>query len=343
MAHRATASILFLACAFAAPAWADVTDDAPLPPPRHIEVPATVPVVHQERLAIDSARVVGPDGRFIETPVDAWLAGDGPCAPPCAAPCAKPCAPCCEPVRNDAPCSVCRLGYDACGRPKWSFEIGLAFWLSGLDGEVGARGVKTDIDLSLGDAIDAISEVDFAFTGGVRANYGRWMFKAAMYYMKLTDDVGISEDDALEVSFEQWIVEAMAGFRVAEWSLGCSPCAPCMALTPYVGARYVSLGLEIERGELDFNKTQSWVDPIVGAELQFDFRNRWGARVAADVGGFGIASDFTWSARAEVSYKFSSHVGAFLGFAVLDWDYTNGNFEWDVTQYGPYMGISFFF
>ena len=67
----------------------------------------------------------------------------------------------------------------------------------------------------------------------------------------------------------------------------------------------------------------------------------------ADVGGFGVGSDFAWQAVARIDWKFSEKVSATFGYRALDADYEDGEgssrFLYDVLTTGPVAGMTFSF
>lgn len=64
---------------------------------------------------------------------------------------------------------------------------------------------------------------------------------------------------------------------------------------------------------------------------------------AADVGGFGVASDYTWKLSGTLGYQFSDWFSARAGYRHLKVDYEDGGFVWDVELSGPIVGASFRF
>ncbi len=85
---------------------------------------------------------------------------------------------------------------------------------------------------------------------------------------------------------------------------------------------------------------EQWVDPIIGFRGQYNFNDHWYLAGTADVGGFGIGSDLTWSLEAAVGYNFSNKVSAELGYKYLYTDYSNGGFSYDMAQAGIYTGLN---
>lgn len=85
---------------------------------------------------------------------------------------------------------------------------------------------------------------------------------------------------------------------------------------------------------------KQWVDPIIGARAQYNFNDRWFVAGNADIGGFGVSSDITWSLEATVGYNFTRHVSAELGYRYLYTDYSDSGFVYDVAQAGIYTGLN---
>jgi len=69
-----------------------------------------------------------------------------------------------------------------------------------------------------------------------------------------------------------------------------------------------------------------------------------------DVGGFGAASDMTWSATAVLGYDVTViglPMTIYGGYRAIGWDCSNGSgadpFDWDVILHGPTLGLSILF
>jgi hypothetical protein len=85
---------------------------------------------------------------------------------------------------------------------------------------------------------------------------------------------------------------------------------------------------------------KQWVDPIIGARAQYNFNDRWFVAGNADIGGFGVSSDITWSLEATVGYNFTRNVSAELGYRHLYTDYSDGGFDYEMAQAGIYTGLN---
>ncbi len=85
---------------------------------------------------------------------------------------------------------------------------------------------------------------------------------------------------------------------------------------------------------------KQWVDPIVGFRGQYNFNDKWFLAGNADIGGFGVSSDITWSLEAAVGYNFTKNVSVELGYRYLYTDYSDGGFVYDMSQAGIYTGLN---
>jgi len=74
---------------------------------------------------------------------------------------------------------------------------------------------------------------------------------------------------------------------------------------------------------------------------------RWTATLAGDIGGVVFGFDFAWSAFGLIGYRFNlfgeDNARVLAGYRALFQDYTDGSgndkFKWDVTLYGPILGL----
>jgi hypothetical protein len=67
----------------------------------------------------------------------------------------------------------------------------------------------------------------------------------------------------------------------------------------------------------------------------------------ADIGGFGVGSDLTWSALAALDWSLSESFGLVFGYRALDTDYSDGSgenrFAFDMLVSGPLLGLRYNF
>lgn len=244
---------------------------------------------------------------------------------------------------SPTPCGPCRVGFDDCGNKRWGLDVWLGGWLWAQNGTVGVNGREADVDTSLSDSLDLFkNHGEASITGGARVSYGRCFLNVWASYIRVSGGgERLVTGEPVDVEFKGLTMEATVGYRVNEITLGCSPCSPCLAIDPYIGARYNGMETSFSGPNTSESRKREWWDPIVGCGVVVDFRNGWSTRMYADVGGFGVESDLTWSVKADVGYMFSRHVGVFTGIAAIHWNYDKDGFKFDLTQWGPYIGFVF--
>lgn len=255
-----------------------------------------------------------------------------------------------EPENDQSAAHESSLSVDY-GEDHWRFDFNTWMWMIGADGSVGVGGRKADVDASFGDILDA-SDSLFSFSGHFEVGHGRWAGYLDAWYGNLGAD-GLSGPSGMadiDVTFEQLIVDFGVMYRVYQWQpegighghrLG-------GIVDLYGGARYNMVSLEVDPAMLaSRSQDEHWVDPIIGARLIHPLSENLHARVNGDIGGFGVGSDFTWSATAVLGYDFtifSIPATIYGGYRAIGWEYSDGSgadeFEWDVTLHGPILGLS---
>jgi len=74
-----------------------------------------------------------------------------------------------------------------------------------------------------------------------------------------------------------------------------------------------------------------------------DLGSGFSLRGYGDIGGFGVSSDLTYQIYGGVGYRFKEWFSAELGYRVLDVDYDDDGFVYDLTMHGPMAGFRFQF
>jgi hypothetical protein len=319
-------SFAFVACSFlfASRAVADEARPAPLDPGTPdsalVADPAAAPLP------------VSSEPFTLRVPATAWRCG-GP-GSPCA-----PCAPPPPPNPCDDPCCY------AC--PRWHLTIGA--WVWGLDGQLGDEDNETDIDSDWTDTLENLDSLEFALNARLRVEWGKWAVTVEVDGADVEDTVdferlGVAVDGEASI----WTLQAQLGYRFAGGHMGCGPCRPSYCIEAYAGFRAWWVDTEIEpQGSTvplpTLDADESWIDPIVGLRAEFRWPNGWSLLAEGDIGGFGIGSDFSWHLLAAVGYSFNDHVQLSLGWKVLDVDYDDDGFVFDVQMSGPFVALTFSF
>lgn len=224
----------------------------------------------------------------------------------------------------------------------WEHTVVLYGIGASIDGDAGIGNVTADVDVSFGDILD---NLEFGAMAAYRGERGRWAVVADLIFMALEQKksgLGPLGGTRAKVEADQLIVELDVSYAVTE------------RLDAYGGLRYWELDNEIDvvgggplGTTLSADKTEDWVDPVVGLRYLMPINESWQFITRGDIGGFGVGSDFTWHVSAFANWRVSEHGSVLLGFRYLDVDYDDGSgtgrFKWDVIEGGPTVGFAWRF
>jgi hypothetical protein len=224
------------------------------------------------------------------------------------------------------------------GEDDWKFTVAPYLWVAGIDGDLTIDGQEFEGD---GDRSGFPGEISLSgFLGHFEARKDRWSFALSPVFI----DVEMVGEDSPPLDSDLKLAGVLVdGFAAYELAPGWEVLG---------GVRYYDLDAEAHitlegdpQPTLEADK--SWLDPIVGVRYAASFDERWSCNVRADVGGFGIGSDFAWNASALVGYEVSRVTRLFLGYRALAFDFADGSgserVEYDVRLWGPIVGVSFCF
>ena len=232
---------------------------------------------------------------------------------------------------------------------KWQVDVMPYFWAASLTGDVMVKGLQSHVNESFSDLVKYIDAGGMAHAEVMKGNWG---FFVDGIYLKLSDSgdafhqkVGFVSGD---VKIENWIVELGGLYRIGQWPLGDNK-KTRLSLDALGGGRYWYLKGTLNFSApnlgvfLDNSASKEWVDPFVGLRMQADLTENLVFQLRGDIGGFGVGSNFSWNASGVFGYSFTPMVSGWLGYRAMAVDYESGSgankFKYDVTMYGPIMGL----
>lgn len=238
------------------------------------------------------------------------------------------------------------VGAETADDDEWDIWVAPYLWAISMTGDASIGNQEADVDVGFS---DILKDLDFGLMGYFDARKEKLGFFFNPLMARLKSDSSTHGLD-IDVTTDQAVISAGAYYRVLETRFGGGNGIPArrFILEPLIGVRWTYLRNEIDvnqRQQID--KSESWMDPVVGARMLADLTQRWDLLLAADVGGPGGGSDFTWNTTALLGYRFKmgARDAAFrFGYRALYLDYDTGSgrrsFEWDVTQHGPIAGLA---
>lgn len=212
---------------------------------------------------------------------------------------------------------------------------------SALDGRASVTSglPPANIDLSFGDILE---DLDFGLMSAVEVRRGKWGFVADFMYSKVSPSGSVPATPALGASLEQrnLTLQGTAYYRVHEDAN--------MTVDLGAGLRYWSVDNSGSVGLVGgpaatFADDASWTDPVIAARMNSRLSGPWSVTLAADYGGFGVASDETWQLLGTLNWHKSDRVAFRAGYRVLSVDYEDDGFVYDVRMKGPVVGVTFRF
>jgi hypothetical protein len=220
----------------------------------------------------------------------------------------------------------------------WTFDAFVYYWSASLSGNLTVDG--DEVDLDGGDDSFSGDPALSGFLGTFEASRGPWSFVLAPIVVNVETTGDESGGVDADVRIHAEIHEGFVAHEIVDsWQW-------------LAGARYYELSTDVDLSQGGVpvgspDSDHSWVDPIVGVRYRGDLGGDWSLRGRADVGGFGLGSEFAWNASALFGYEFYPGFAAQLGYRVLHIDFGEGSgsdrLAYDLTMFGPIVGVSFSF
>jgi hypothetical protein len=258
----------------------------------------------------------------------------------------------------------------------WTYSVTSYAWLTSLNGSSTVKGRTTDINAGFIDILNHTKiPVDlFEVAGNFEARNDRFSIFTDLIYMKVgvngdqartrgVDAVNLAVGASAGLKVQMVVAELAAAYAVAQWG-STGALGSGAAIDVYGGARgwwqkadaSLTLSGTVNIGDLTRNTDGTvtasgsvrWIDPLIGLRLRHQFAPGWNFIAKGDVGGFGVGSKFSWEALAAVNYDFYVHNdvtwSGMVGYRALYVDYSKGagltHYEYDMTMYGPVLGVS---
>ncbi len=234
---------------------------------------------------------------------------------------------------------------------EWNFTVAPYMWAVSMHGKVTVGDYSTSSSMSFSDIMENLQ------IGGLmhmEARKGRFGFFADPIYLKMKEDktlTGVGSGAAppptrdITATVETWLVEFGVIYQAGKWQLDGRDGARSASLDIYGGGRYWYMHSSLDTSGPE-NPTSSvdFTDPMIGLSFNTNLTEKVVLNLRGDIGGFGVGSDFSWSAAALVGYRFTPGVTGFLGYRALYLDYkTSHSPRFNVTMQGPITGIQFAF
>ncbi len=223
----------------------------------------------------------------------------------------------------------------------WEVVLAPYAWIASITGDAAiGRTDPAPVDVSFSDLLENL-RFGFMLHGEVRK--GAWGVMLDAFYVKLGSDLSTPLGGVLDLQVQVLVFEALLSRRFD---------LPRGSVDAYAGIRYWDVDLDVElegvvSGAID--RGDSWVDPVVGGRVIHYVGDDWFVMLRGDIGGFGVGSNFSWTAAAGVGYEVSDLFSIVAQYKALDVDFENDAagtpdfLLFDAIVHGPLVGFVFRF
>lgn len=236
------------------------------------------------------------------------------------------------------------------GDAGWQFKVTPYFFMAGLDGRTGVKGVTTDVDVPLGEILD---HLDMAFMMSATARKNRWILGLDAMYFKLSDAGSkwvtgpfgfVNIEGTIDLDMTEQLYQPTIGYRLFEGT----------TLDLYAAARYTGLKTamtltstttipSLPGGTNELDADVNWWDPVIGFRTDIPFKQKFDVMMLGDFGGFGVGSDVAYQWMIGAGWQFSQHFDARLGYRYFFEDYDQDGFVWHMAMSGAVLGLGISF
>ncbi len=251
----------------------------------------------------------------------------------------------------------------------WEFQVTPYGWFTGINGTITARGRSVSTSASFVDLVNNSDEL-IPFMGYLEASKDRFSIFGDFFYSKL----GFSAEKSTQVN-------PIAGLEISARAKAALTTTLTIAQAAlaydvikqqgtsvafYGGLRYWDVTAEIDftanasvdlsnlglkrKGSIAVARSGdvNWVDPVIGMRLRQEITPRDEISLLADIGGFGVGSQFSWQVFGGYTHTWdigrNTQLALALGYRILSVDYEEGSGTdaraLDLTLHGPLAGLS---
>ena len=218
----------------------------------------------------------------------------------------------------------------------WHIAVAPYLYMTGLSGQVGARGHVFDVDLSFG---DILGDFKFGLMGTLEARKKKFVVLNDLIWIRLKEE-RVNTPPALfletETRVKMFVWDPEIGYRVFESEKG--------FVDVLGGFRMMSVGLALDAvggilPDVSEEQRKTWATPVGGIRGVVNVSEKVFLSGKFDIGG-GWGADFTTQIYAGGGYKLKPNLALIGGYRYLKTDYDdNEGFLFDTAMNGFIVGL----
>ena len=220
---------------------------------------------------------------------------------------------------------------------NWEFNLAPFYlWAVSIDGDLTTMGNNQQLKADFNDIASNLEGIfTVHFEGMHKSGFG---FLTDVEYLNLGGQQATPGPAplTLDVDFTLVMAELAGIYRIK---------LDENALDLIYGGRYYGLDTEIDivGPPPRVDKDKDWVDAMLGARYIWTITDKWDFVARGDI-SFG-GSELAYNFAGLFNYQPWKHVSLLFGYRYMDVDYEDGSgadlFKYDVTMYGPLLGLNF--
>jgi hypothetical protein len=226
------------------------------------------------------------------------------------------------------------FGGEETQKSDWDFNLAPFYlWAVSMDGDMTVMGNTAPLKADFKDITNSLEGILTVHFEGM--NKGRLGFLTDISYLKIGGQQ-TTPGPTLDVDFTSVMVELAGVYRIN---------LDKNALDLIGGFRYYDLNAEIDVVGVPprIDKSQDWVDAMLGARYIWTIADRWSFVARGDLGIGG--SDPAWNLAGLFDYQPWKHASLLFGYRYMSIDYETGSgptlFRYNVKMHGPLLGVNF--
>ncbi len=245
-------------------------------------------------------------------------------------------------------------------RSGWALQITPYMWAAGLDGHISPfrHGPTIRVEKPFSEVMSDLNFGGFLHAWG---RNGRFVFFGDVMYVDTSESHGAGPLPGLRLPGQgvaipagagvdaradtrQFTATLLGGYRLLD--------APGFTLDALAGLRFWHISNRVTvtashpaigSRSGTYGENFGWVDPILGLRAFLPRTGRLSLQAQAEIGGFGVGADLTWSVLGTVNYTVNDHLSVSAGYKVLNVDYDHGGHVYDTQLSGPVLGATWRF
>ena len=222
---------------------------------------------------------------------------------------------------------------------EWEFTLAPLFlWAQGIEGSSTVGPSSLPLEVTFEDAFD---NLEAAFTIHYEMKRDALTLFAEYQYVDMGPTAEGPMNTELNIGFKDTIAELGAGYWVfgterTDWEV-------------IGGARYTKQELDasVKGGPKLVSVDENWWVGFFGGRMSAELSKNWTFIGRADFGVGPGETNRMWNLNAMFDYRFKDWGSVFAGYKWMDYDYDNGENEfdryaYDATQQGPLVGLNIY-